>query len=67
MYLIEIAPVAIRGAMGVLCPLGITVGVLLGQIMGLKFLLGSYLNIYLFLILLMWDLSQSWFDIKIVN
>ncbi|XP_049956586.1 solute carrier family 2, facilitated glucose transporter member 1-like isoform X2 [Schistocerca serialis cubense] len=40
MYLTEIAPVAIRGAMGVLCPIGLNVGVLLGQIMGLKDVLG---------------------------
>ncbi|XP_066995888.2 solute carrier family 2, facilitated glucose transporter member 5 isoform X2 [Anabrus simplex] len=41
MYLTEIAPLSIRGAMGVLCPLGLTVGVLLGQIMGLPFILGT--------------------------
>uniref|UniRef100_A0A1B6DVG7 Major facilitator superfamily (MFS) profile domain-containing protein n=1 Tax=Clastoptera arizonana TaxID=38151 RepID=A0A1B6DVG7_9HEMI len=41
MYLVEIAPTALRGAMGVLCPLGVTFGVLLGQFMGLKWLLGK--------------------------
>lgn len=40
MYLTEIAPISIRGAMGVLTPLGLTVGVLLGQIMGLRQILG---------------------------
>ncbi|GLH08599.1 Solute carrier family 2, facilitated glucose transporter member 1 [Gryllus bimaculatus] len=40
MYLTEIAPISIRGAMGVLTPLGLTVGVLLGQIMGLRPVLG---------------------------
>ncbi|XP_021917078.1 solute carrier family 2, facilitated glucose transporter member 3-like isoform X4 [Zootermopsis nevadensis] len=41
MYLTEIAPVSIRGAMGVLCPLGITVGVLVAQILGLRSVLGQ--------------------------
>jgi hypothetical protein len=42
MYLTEISPLSIRGAMGVLCPLGITVGVLVAQILGLKNVLGNY-------------------------
>lgn len=41
MYLTEIAPLSIRGAMGVLCPLGITVGVLVAQILGLESVLGK--------------------------
>ncbi|PSN38762.1 hypothetical protein C0J52_08879 [Blattella germanica] len=41
MYLTEIAPISIRGAMGVLCPLGLTVGVLIAQILGLKNMLGQ--------------------------
>lgn len=41
MYLTEISPLSIRGAMGVLCPLGITVGVLVAQILGLKSVLGQ--------------------------
>lgn len=45
MYLTEIAPVNIRGAMGVLCPLGITVGVLVAQILGLESVLGKFLII----------------------
>lgn len=45
MYLTEISPVSIRGAMGVLCPLGITVGVLVAQILGLKSVLGNSLII----------------------
>jgi hypothetical protein len=46
MYLTEISPLSIRGAMGVLCPLGITVGVLVAQILGLKSVLGNYNFIY---------------------
>jgi hypothetical protein len=42
MYLTEIAPLSIRGAMGVLCPLGITVGVLVAQILGLESVLGKF-------------------------
>jgi len=45
MYLTEIAPISIRGAMGVLCPLGITVGVLVAQILGLESVLGKFLII----------------------
>ncbi|XP_063232892.1 solute carrier family 2, facilitated glucose transporter member 1-like isoform X2 [Bacillus rossius redtenbacheri] len=40
MYLTEIAPLSIRGAMGVLCPLGLTVGVIVAQVLGLKQVLG---------------------------
>ncbi|KAJ9583498.1 hypothetical protein L9F63_022161, partial [Diploptera punctata] len=48
MYLTEIAPLSIRGAMGVLCPLGLTFGVLVAQILGLKEVLGQdYLWHYL--------------------
>ncbi|KAJ8878368.1 hypothetical protein PR048_018945 [Dryococelus australis] len=41
MYLTEIAPLSIRGAMGVLCPLGLTVGVIFAQVLGLKQVLGQ--------------------------
>lgn len=41
MYLTELSPLRLRGATGVLCPLGITIGVLLSQILGLQFILGS--------------------------
>lgn len=41
MYLTELAPTPLRGPMGVLCPLGVTLGVLIGQIMGLSDLLGK--------------------------
>jgi len=41
MYLTEIAPMRFRGAMGVICPLGITTGVLLGQFVGLDWILGK--------------------------
>lgn len=41
MYLTEIAPLKLRGAVGVLCQLGITCGVLMGQIAGLDNVLGT--------------------------
>ncbi|KAL0268396.1 UNVERIFIED_CONTAM: hypothetical protein PYX00_010357 [Menopon gallinae] len=40
MYLTELAPLKLRGATGVLCPVGLTVGVLLSQVMGLESVLG---------------------------
>nr|CAD7257983.1 unnamed protein product [Timema shepardi] len=57
MYLTEIAPLSIRGAMGVLCPLGLNVGVVIAQILGLKQILGTMetwhylLSLYVLLIL----------------
>ncbi|XP_070522345.1 solute carrier family 2, facilitated glucose transporter member 1 isoform X2 [Cardiocondyla obscurior] len=41
MYMTEIAPLKLRGAVGVLCQLGITCGVLMGQIAGLENVLGT--------------------------
>ncbi|XP_065353450.1 solute carrier family 2, facilitated glucose transporter member 3-like [Cloeon dipterum] len=41
MYMTEIVTLDWRGPMGVLCPLGICFGVLLSQILGLEFILGS--------------------------
>ncbi|XP_069365819.1 solute carrier family 2, facilitated glucose transporter member 1-like isoform X2 [Maniola hyperantus] len=41
MYLTELSPSTLTGAMGVACPMGVNVGVLVGQVMGLKFLLGG--------------------------
>lgn len=41
MYLTELAPLYLRGATGVICPLGITFGVLLGQVMSLREVLGT--------------------------
>lgn len=41
MYLTELAPVNLRGATGTFCPLGLCLGVLMGQIMGLPFILGT--------------------------
>lgn len=41
MYLIELAPLYLRGAMGVFCQLGITFGVLVAQIMSLTQILGT--------------------------
>lgn len=40
-YITEAAPIKLRGAVGVLCQLGITCGVLLGQIAGLGSVLGT--------------------------
>ncbi|XP_074102539.1 solute carrier family 2, facilitated glucose transporter member 3 [Cotesia typhae] len=40
-YMIEIASLSQRGAVGVLCQLGITVGVFLGQVAGLDSVLGT--------------------------
>lgn len=41
MYMTEIAPLRLRGAVGVLCQLGITCGVFLGQVAGLNTVLGT--------------------------
>jgi len=41
MYLTEIAPVNIRGAMGVLHQLALTCGILVSQLLGLRQLLGQ--------------------------
>lgn len=41
MYMTEIAPLKLRGAVGVLCQLGITCGVFLGQVAGLDSVLGT--------------------------
>ncbi|XP_011694473.1 PREDICTED: solute carrier family 2, facilitated glucose transporter member 1-like isoform X2 [Wasmannia auropunctata] len=41
MYMTEIAPLKLRGAVGVLCQLGITCGVLMGQVAGLETVLGT--------------------------
>ncbi|XP_031849287.1 solute carrier family 2, facilitated glucose transporter member 3 isoform X2 [Nomia melanderi] len=41
MYMAEIAPLRLRGAVGVLCQLGVTCGVFLGQIAGLNTVLGT--------------------------
>ncbi|KAK9739171.1 Sugar transporter [Popillia japonica] len=58
MYLTELAPLHLRGAMGVMCPLGVTFGVLLAQIMSLRNVLGtettwpSLLSFYVILVIL---------------
>ncbi|XP_052893371.1 solute carrier family 2, facilitated glucose transporter member 3-like isoform X1 [Anopheles moucheti] len=41
MYLAEVSPIKLRGAMGVLCPLGLTTGVVIGQITSLEQVLGT--------------------------
>lgn len=44
MYLTELAPLELRGSTGVLCPLGVTIGVLAGQIVSMRDLLGIQIN-----------------------
>lgn len=41
MYLTELAPVHLRGALGVICPMGINFGVFAGQFAGLDWLFGN--------------------------
>lgn len=41
MYITEISPTSLRGALGVTCQLGITVGILASQILGLNSVLGT--------------------------
>ncbi|CAH2232980.1 jg8297 [Pararge aegeria aegeria] len=41
MYLTELSPAALTGAMGVACPMGVNVGVFVGQFMGLDSILGG--------------------------
>ncbi|KRT85756.1 membrane transporter [Oryctes borbonicus] len=41
MYLTELAPLHLRGAMGVMCPLGVTFGVFIAQVMSLRHVLGT--------------------------
>ncbi|XP_058056049.1 solute carrier family 2, facilitated glucose transporter member 3-like isoform X1 [Anopheles bellator] len=43
MYLAEVSPIRLRGAMGVLCPLGLTAGVVVGQVTSLEQVLGTEL------------------------
>lgn len=42
MYMLELAPAGLKGAMGVLCPVGVTLGVLIGQFMGFSWVLGKF-------------------------
>uniref|UniRef100_A0A0K8SSB0 Major facilitator superfamily (MFS) profile domain-containing protein n=1 Tax=Lygus hesperus TaxID=30085 RepID=A0A0K8SSB0_LYGHE len=44
MYLTELAPMTLQGAVGVLCPLGLTSGVFFAQVAGLHALLGTEEN-----------------------
>ncbi|XP_053673126.1 solute carrier family 2, facilitated glucose transporter member 3-like [Anopheles nili] len=41
MYLAEVSPIKLRGAMGVLCPLGLTTGVVIGQVASLEQVFGT--------------------------
>lgn len=42
-YLTELAPTLLRGSVGTLCPLGVTFGVLVGQVMSMHEILGNEL------------------------
>ncbi|XP_047527954.1 solute carrier family 2, facilitated glucose transporter member 2-like isoform X3 [Vanessa atalanta] len=44
MYLTELSPPRLSGAMGVACPIGVNAGVLVGQVMGLDVILGGVDN-----------------------
>ncbi|XP_035792661.1 solute carrier family 2, facilitated glucose transporter member 3-like isoform X1 [Anopheles albimanus] len=44
MYLAESSPIKLRGAMGVLCPFGLTAGVVVGQLASLEQVLGTEAN-----------------------
>lgn len=46
MYLVEIAPLHLKGSMGVTYSLGITSGILFSQILGLNSILGNENNIF---------------------
>ncbi|XP_050310401.1 solute carrier family 2, facilitated glucose transporter member 1-like isoform X1 [Anthonomus grandis grandis] len=41
MYLMELAPSVLKGPIGAFCPLGVTTGVLLGQILSMETVLGN--------------------------
>ncbi|XP_028893470.2 solute carrier family 2, facilitated glucose transporter member 3 isoform X2 [Zeugodacus cucurbitae] len=41
MYLTEIAPLALRGTFGVLCSMGVTGGVVVGQVFSLRYIFGT--------------------------
>lgn len=41
MYLMELAPPRLKGAVGALCPLGVTLGILIGQILSMSRILGN--------------------------
>ncbi|XP_055386182.1 solute carrier family 2, facilitated glucose transporter member 3-like [Condylostylus longicornis] len=44
MYLTEIAPLALRGALGTFCPIGLTAGIVIGQIFSLRYTFGTELH-----------------------
>ncbi|XP_053213492.1 glucose transporter type 1-like isoform X3 [Panonychus citri] len=41
MYLSEIAPISLRGALGTVSQLAVTIGLLLGQVLGIPYILGT--------------------------
>nr|XP_022918299.1 solute carrier family 2, facilitated glucose transporter member 1-like [Onthophagus taurus] len=57
MYLTELAPIDLRGAVGVLCPLGVTSGVLLAQVISLRNVLGTEI---------MWPVLLSFFLVMVI-
>ncbi|CAD7013845.1 unnamed protein product [Ceratitis capitata] len=58
MYLAEVAPLSMRGALGVFCPIGLTVGVLVAQILSLRTVFGNAdqwhiaLSLYIIIVLI---------------
>lgn len=57
MYLSEIAPLHLRGTLGVFCSMGVTGGVVVGQIVSLEQLLGTREN---------WHYSLSFFALLVI-
>ncbi|TMW40052.1 hypothetical protein DOY81_014869 [Sarcophaga bullata] len=44
MYLTEVAPLALRGTLGVFCAVGVTGGVVVGQVFSLRYVFGTTLD-----------------------
>lgn len=57
MYLSEIAPLALRGTLGVFCAVGFCVGLVLGQIFSLRFVFGNATQ---------WHMALSFYIILVV-
>ncbi|XP_052870590.1 solute carrier family 2, facilitated glucose transporter member 3-like isoform X2 [Anopheles cruzii] len=57
MYLTELAPLGLRGALGVLCSMGVTGGVVVGQVMSLEEVFGTEAH---------WQFALSFYVILVV-
>ncbi|KAM7345809.1 solute carrier family 2, facilitated glucose transporter member 1-like isoform 2-T2 [Cochliomyia hominivorax] len=57
MYLSEIAPLALRGTLGVFCAVGLTAGVVVGQIFSLRFVFGTESH---------WHIALSFYVILVI-